>query len=222
MCIGHTGGTLSVMPERSRKGKAEVIFGNSELGFIVEDVQQGWHVQAWLELRDGAPRITELRLRPAGGSTIAAAHGVLGPRPDYTHEMGRKIPKGGITSEVLRGLSLSALHDSLGTDNGSAEMLALHGLDPDTDFLASRRPGRRGRSDYFYAVWAELYVDKCKATRHPHAELVREYPDVDERASQHRIRVAGKGEALVGRASGRAGGQLSAKAKRLLERGDAQ
>jgi hypothetical protein len=194
---------------------------NSDGVFSVEDVQDGWHVHAWFELRDGAPRITELRLRSATGSTLRAAHGGGEPQPNYGFEAGRKVPLGGITAEVLRSLSLKALHDALGKDNASAMLLGVHGFSADEDFRAMRQPGRRGRDDRFYVVWAQRYVATCATTRRPYPALAAEW-NYSERTIRDFVDKARKRGLLIGGSPGRAGGQLSAKAKRLLERGDTQ
>src|SRR5665213_4094234 len=116
------------MSRRARRGTAEVMSGNIAGDWIVEDVQNGWHLQAWFELRDGAPTIVELRVRSAGGSALENAHGPEGPKMEYPYVAGREVPIGGITSDVLR-LSLTSLHDAIGKDNASAGTLAAHGID---------------------------------------------------------------------------------------------
>ena len=222
MLPGHIDGTLCVMSAPRRQQAPEIVWGNSEGDCIVEDVQNGLHLQAWFELVDGAPRITELRLRSAAAATTL--RGVRGPDPqqNYGHELGRKTPPGGITGPLLRQLRLSRLHDVVQQDALTRWALSLRGVDGDSDIRTARHPGRRGRSDYFYAVWAARYVEMCKTTRHPHYELARDYPDEvkGERAVQDLIRTAKSRGLLVGGSPGRAGGQLSAKAKRFLETGD--
>jgi hypothetical protein len=208
-----------------RSGTAEVMLGAAPGGpFSVEDVQHGWHVHAWIELRDGIPQITELRLRSAAGSTLRSAHRGEDKAPlmDYPFKEGRKVRAGGITTDVLRSVSTPALFEAIGRD--APDLLRLSGIDPDQDFLALRRPGRRGRDDIFYAAWAERYVTVCASTPRPYAVLVRDHPDYQERAIRDFVNKARNRGLLVGGSPGRAGGKLSAKAERLLDqmKGDSE
>jgi len=196
--------------------------GNIDREFIVEDVQAGgWHVQAWIEWRQGAPWITELRLRSANGRSLASAHGPDGPRGHYPHENGRSVPEGGITTPVLRALSTQDLYDAIGRDNASASTLTLCGVDADQDFVAFRRPGRRGRDDIFYAIWADRYLARCKKSRHPYPDLAAEHPDHEIGSIRAFVQEARRRGLLVGMSKGRAGGKLSEKAMRLLDRAGA-
>jgi hypothetical protein len=205
------------MGPRKRSGSPEVMYGSPD-EFVVEDVQDGWHLQAWIEVREGAPRITELRLRSSEGTTLYSNHGPTGPESDYKHKSGRRVPQGGITTAVLRSLSLTALHDAIGKVNASASFLTMHGIDPDKAFHAQRRPGRRGREDSFYALWAKRYLDRCATTRRPYAELAKEHKGYAERSIRDIVQTAKRRGLLVGGSQGRAGGRLSAKAERLLAR----
>jgi hypothetical protein len=217
------------MPPRDRVGTAEVMIGGAPgAPLIVEDVFAAdpdapssgtWHVQAWFELRDGAPRVTEIRIRSAGGSSLEDAQGPAGPKPEYPFVPGRSVPSGGITGDVLRKVSFNALHDAIGKDNASAETLAHHGLDPDQDFLRVRRPGRRGRDDGFYAAWADRYVSKCMTTRRPLPELAQEW-HYKESTIRDFVEQARKRGLLVGGSPGRAGGVLSEKAEEILQKGE--
>ena len=131
------------MAARKRRGTAIVTFENPD-EIRVEDYQHGWRVWARFRFSEGAPRIVELRVHSEDG-------------PDGP------VPPGGITTGVLRDLSFTALYDALGReDDASAFTLTWRGLDPDENFLAVRRPGRRGRDDHLYAVWAERYLAKSR------------------------------------------------------------
>jgi hypothetical protein len=202
-----------VMSARERDRTAEVVFGNAGATTIVEDVQGGWHVQAWLELRGGTPQISELRIRPAGGATMQTARGGAEPQRHYPHEDGRKIPKGGITSAVLRAIQLRPIHAALRKD--PATVMIHNALGVDLDRQSPGRPGRRGRDDAFYAVWAARYVEECQTTRSPYRPLSARF-HYSEDTIRDFVGKAGKRGLIVGRSAGRAGGRLSAKAERLL------
>ena len=199
-----------------------MVWGNAQGDCIVEDLQNGWHLQAWYELLDGVPRIIELRIRSAAGaSTLRGARGPRGARQDYTHELGRKVPGNGIDSNVLR-LGLQRLHDAVENDATARAMLTLRGIALDASFRAARHPGRKGRSDFFYAVWCARYVEMCATTSRPYPALAEKYPGYSASTIQRFVDEAHKRKLLVDRTKGRAGGRLSARAKKLLEKGDAQ
>jgi hypothetical protein len=194
---------------RKRRGSAEVTFGNDEW-IVVEDKQHGWHVWARFVFIDGTPRIAELRIDTDWGDF-------------HAEHQGSPIPAGGVTTSVLRGVSTTALYDALGKDNASTFTLGLRQLDPDQDFLNTPRPGRRGRGDLFYALWAERYVAKCATTRTPYPELAAEH-HYEVRTIRDFVQVARRRGLLVVGSQGRAGGRLTPKAKKLLEpsKGDTQ
>jgi len=187
----------------------------------VEDVQGGWHVSCWIELRRGVPVITELQLRSAEGTTLEAAHGGdWNPQETYQFEENRKVPTGGITKDVLKGVSTTALYDAIGKDDESAFSLVVHGFQPDEDLLAIRRPGRKGHGDYYYALWAHRYVEACTTTRQPFKELAAAHGyrestlrNVVGEAVTRGLLVRGK---KGGAAPGSAGGRLTKKGEKVL------
>ncbi len=200
-----------------------VIFVNSDGEAIVEDVQQGWHMQAWVEMRNGTPVVTELRLRPANGTTLADVHGDGGPRGQYPHQSGRRVPSGTGISDALRVNWPGRIYEALAkSEQPVSDTFAMHGVDAE-ELL---RPGRRGRGNQFYAVWAQLYVEACKVSpRSPYPRLAEEHPRFTERTIQAFVNQARDRGLLVGTVPGRAGGRLSKKAERLLAaipRGDSR
>jgi hypothetical protein len=176
---------------------ARTVRGTGE-SIEVEDDQSGWHLRAEFAFFDGAPWISHLE--------IYSSKSKLG-----------LVPVGGITTAVLRKISTSALYEQLGADEGSAFTLALHGRGPDEDFLATRRPGRRGRDDEFYAMWAERYVAKCAGgSRRPFPDLADEYPGYTARSIRDIIQQAKARKLLAGGSQGRAGGKLTPRGQKLL------
>jgi hypothetical protein len=95
-------------------------------------------------------------------------------------------------------------------------MLAAHGLSADQDLLTKRRTGRTGTGLPELAEWAERYLTACATTTRPFVALAYEHPGMDPRTIKHYVTRATDAGLLLGRTPGRAGGRLSAKAKRLL------
>jgi hypothetical protein len=95
--------------------------------------------------------------------------------------------------------------------------------------LATRRPGRRGHPDHFYALWADTYLRHVDSgSRRAIQELaqappveVEGYVSTGERVAPATIRSIlreARRRGLLSEApNGRAGGELSAKARRLLK-----
>jgi len=188
---------------RRRKGTAQVFRGNTDEIEVI-DAQHGWQVRALFTFVDGLPTITELHLDTNW----------VGLHP----EQSESIPRGGVTTTLLRRISTTALFDALGRDNTSAWTLAHHGRHADEDFLSVPRPGRRGRGDAVYALWAQRYLAKCEKTRHPYPELAAEHEGYNERAIRDLVQSARRRGLLKGGSQGRAGGTLTPKAKSLLDR----
>lgn len=95
--------------------------------------------------------------------------------------------------------------------------------------MRRRRPGRRGRTDSYYLVWAVAYVERLAAgSRRPVKDLterppkvIRGYVSDGEATSEatvrdiiHQARVRGL---LTGSPAGRPGGELTPKATQMLK-----
>ena len=88
---------------------------------------------------------------------------------------GLKVPPGGVTSEVMRRLKMSRLHEAVQKDSARREILTPPSTG--TDVVDIRRPGRKGHPDVFFdAIWAKRYVEMCKTTKHPYKPLAEKYP----------------------------------------------
>lgn len=184
--------------------------------FIVDAVQRGWHVRAWIELSSGVPVISELRIRPANGDDLPAAFdGGDPPGPNLKHDPNRPVPLGGLTKDVLRGILLTPIFQAIQEDPYRGMSLAPHGIDPEADLMALRRPGRRGRDDRFYAEWADRYLQKCVTSRRPVPDL-KEETGWEVRTIRGFLDEAVERGLLV-RSKGRPGGQLTPDAQKLLK-----
>jgi hypothetical protein len=196
-----------------------VIAGSDNEMWVVDE-QGGWQVLARFDFAESAPRITHLMIHSAKGQQASdvATGGIMSAtlrkHVSFTRLFGFLNQKDGSASWFAR--AMPGL-DPLPKDSSVARFaLSLHGLDPDRNFANVRRPGRRGRADLPYAIWAERYVNKAATTRRPYPALAAEYPDYDERRIRDIIQIARRRELIEGMSQGRAGGRLTPKAKDLL------
>jgi len=85
-------------------------------------------------------------------------------------------------------------------------------------FLETPKPGRRGRDDVEYAIWADRYVEAVqRASRNPIVVLTREYPGHSADSLRAILNKARKRGLLSKSQPGRSGGHLLPKAIKLLE-----
>jgi hypothetical protein len=94
----------------------------------------------------------------------------------------------------------------------------LHAIE--RDGLGVPKPGRPGGEALLGVEWAAKYEDACKRDpRRPIALLVRENPGYSAAAIRARLTSARKLGLLTAADSGKAGGELTEEAKRLLKEG---
>src|SRR5439155_8054666 len=95
--------------------------------------------------------------------------------------------------------------------------------------VTRKRPGRAGRSDEFYAVWAAAYVNAlANGSRNPIVDLAAAPPiesggrrGPESSATVRAIVSRARQRGILGPApSGRAGGDLTPKARRILGQRD--
>ncbi|MGD0313173.1 MAG: hypothetical protein ABSC90_12005 [Acidimicrobiales bacterium] len=123
-----------------------------------------------------------------------------------------------LSTSVVRMIRLSVL------ERRAKDWLAIRrevGLAIETDeseFLQNRRPGKVGRSDAFYARIAYRYLELVRAGSSPTKALAaeRHISQSSARDLVHEARVRGL---MTSMGRGQAGGQLTAKARKLLEEG---
>lgn len=176
---------------------------------------------------NGAPAIAEVRLFPFEAEREAG---------EWSHDPAI-MPSGGLTSSALRSLRLSDAQllfqevirnwDKLYGKEARAQVFKRHGLSR-AETPVRRRPGRKGRSDLYFAVWAAAYVDLVeRGIRTPIKELAANPPlplapwSLDGKASRHTIadivaEARTRGLLTAPALPGRAGGELTERAKRLL------
>jgi hypothetical protein len=127
------------------------------------------------------------------------------------------VPAGGLTARQLRRATLGDLTRRLGVGL-MGNLLAATA--PDTTHLADDdqaqpRPGRAGRDDHFYAVWAARYAERTAYTPRPIAELAEQTDRPIARVREY-IAEARRRGLLTATTPGRSGGQLTDKAHALL------
>lgn len=128
-------------------------------------------------------------------------------------------PSTGLTlsPEALRRVRLTGLRSQAAKKAGHPLIKWLAGIDPDAEepWLADPRPGRRGREDSDYAIWASRYVDALKETSHPIKKLRIEHGFTD--ATIRTILSVARNRGLLTKSpKGLAGGELTKKATNIL------
>jgi hypothetical protein len=131
------------------------------------------------------------------------------------------LPAGGLTARQLRRATLGDLTRGL-TREVSAGFIGklMTAMAPDTTSTAdvdqaTPHPGRAGRDDHFYAVWAARYAERAAYTPHPIAELAEQHDRPPARLREY-IAEARRRGLLTETTRGRSGGHLTAKAQALL------
>jgi hypothetical protein len=125
-------------------------------------------------------------------------------------------PPEGLTAEVIRGIRFE---DVRAEARAWLQILPtlMPGLDA-SEFDDMKRPGRRGQKDLFYARWALRYVGELRNTPNPLPKLASEPPFRTASAIRGFLHEARRRGLLTAAPPGRAGGDLTDKAKALLRR----
>jgi hypothetical protein len=84
------------------------------------------------------------------------------------------------------------------------------------DLSVSERVGRRGRDDRFYARWAAEYADAFSRSSHPVAEMASRH-SLSPSQVRNLVYACRRRGMLTAAPSGRAGGELTARAIGLLK-----
>jgi transposase-like protein len=202
--------------------------------FIVP-LKGGWRVAYRLFPRDGRPFVAEMRVYPYEGDLPG-----LNPGEWAVELRGLEadVPESGITSSLLNDQIALGRHvfddfpASLRTARDGAvgrmpltvggrittlydSLLGGLGFNPD---VKPRRRGPAGWSDSEYVRLAQQYLERCKAgSRSPVKDLAKAHgmTEVAARAALHRARQRGL---LSRQKQGKAGGELTPRAKNLLRK----
>jgi hypothetical protein len=128
------------------------------------------------------------------------------------------VPLGGLTARQLRRATLGDLtrRVSAGFVGHVMTAIAPEVSTSADDDEAHPRPGRAGRDDHFYAVWAARYVERAAYSPRPIADLAQEHDRPPARVREY-IAQARRRRLLTPTTPGRSGGQLTTKALAVLE-----
>jgi hypothetical protein len=127
------------------------------------------------------------------------------------------VPAGGLTARQLRRATLGDLtrRVSMGLMGNLLAAMAPDTTLPADDDQAHPRPGRAGRDDHFYAVWAARYAERAAYTPRPVADLAEQHDRPAARVREY-IAEARRRGLLTGTTPGRSGGQLTDIGRALL------
>jgi hypothetical protein len=153
----------------------------------------GWRVVAEVATTDAGLQIDQLTVEPWGDV----------------------VPPGGITTRMLRQVRTGAIIAS-----ARAAARAIGAIMPDAapDLSVSERVGRRGRDDRFYARWAAEYADALTRSPNPVAEMAGRH-HLSPSQVRNLVHACRNKKMLTAAPSGRAGGELTARAIELLKEG---
>lgn len=207
------------MMDKDRAGfRSDVLgVGDVETFAWVERPMGEWIAAFRLVPKDGRPVVAEVRVFPNEDRKRA-----LG---EWSHDE-ENVPLGGLTTTALRGVhvqpGLEAFPDVMHSWQRDHGLGTVNALLRERGYVAPKpkHPGRKGRTDTYYAEWARRYVRECARSRTPIKNLaVRHHlapQSVTDLISEARRRVL-----LTAAPPGRAGGTLTEKAQELLKQADA-
>jgi len=199
--------------------------------WVEQRLGEGWIAAFRILTESGRPIVAEVRVFPdeprhGAGQWSAEKKGVTA-----------KAPQGGVPANVLRRIRLGDVYEMLGDairdrnpDSAEWFILTRHMGFKEEATKAPRHPGRRGRPDIFYAKLAQDYVTLlAQGERHPVRVLAQDLRSgkkgnewwTDETLRQLLVEARRRG-LLSPAPSGRAGGHLTAKSKRMLGLEDAR
>jgi hypothetical protein len=132
-------------------------------------------------------------------------------------------PQNGLTTGLLRSVHIHRLYQTARNWLSVSQHVGIWFDVDESDFHRQRRPGRKGRSDLFYAQAAARYAELCGTTSSPTADLAKEM-DISVSSARDLLHHARQRELLTPTKRGVARGHLTEKAIQLLrsENGDGQ
>jgi len=146
---------------------------------------------------------------------IAEDHAVVSHLAIYP--VAEWAPAGGLTDEIRRAVSLSALRKLAQDRLGRRDAYSTIGVDP-AKFQGNPRRGRRGRNDLDYAHIAQRYEQLCENENVDYvAQTLGEELHLNESTARTLVWKARKRGLLTEAKAGHAGGRLTDRARRLLD-----
>ena len=150
---------------------------------------------------------------------VKATGGAIAP-----HQLTIEMPDGSaLPASLFTRLRLTPVFDQMRRDFDSPVINYQLGMFDsarwDEPFLQRPRPGRKGRPDWEYALWASRYVSACEQdARRPVALLVERFPGHSDAMLRAIVYKARRRRLLTKPPQkGRAGGELTNRAVRLLK-----
>lgn len=199
-------------------GRIDLSFG----AVIQFELRPGWTVAARFLDVDGRPVLCELRVLPTEPLVEGQPQFPPGEWSKNQSLLREPERENGVTARLLREISLSEiftemrqqLKDAAPWMDESDPLVADTKLTQEAWEKRAPRPGRAGRSDAYYALWAARYVEKTGSPR-PVAELAEEHglKPAQIRDLVHTARVR---KLLTKTGRGRSGGYLTAKGRAAL------
>jgi len=209
-----------------------------EAMWVVLPLGEDWDSYVRFASQEGHPVVAELRILPRTDTP-----GVPADLDEHEHDWDDVIggmtpthtPAGGLTTRALRDVHLGrALELAYGQLGRAFERGRRHPTFPVPVSFAEqavstpRRPGRKGREDRFYAIVAAAYVDAIeRGSRTPVVSAAEALSNArsgpyEPPYVRDLLHVARQRGLLTRPPRGRAGGQLTDKARALLQREDDQ
>ena len=212
-------------PSRNHRKLHEVAFVTSEGAlWTISPLDEDWFSYVRFVAIDGRPVIAELRVLPTAAQFGEVGDPWMAPALDRTEWP--EPPDEGLTSRALR-----RVHLGQAVDLAHKQIQKLLDRDREPRLMpkftaeavsAPRQPGRRGRDDRFYATVAAIYVEALE--RDPRRPVVLAAQMLSKRRRgtfkpayvRDLLHVARQRGLLTRPPKGRAGGQLTGKARAAL------
>jgi hypothetical protein len=181
-----------------------------------EEVWLEWEVGSWVVAgrvlgQGGRPAIAEVRLFP--NEPLRLWPGRWSERPE-------DVPAGGITTETWRFVQIGALR--AGIQATPSDAAATAGVDEklinELKTELAEHPGVTGRPDAFYAKLASAYVSELEAGNPQPVSVLAPRLGKSPAVLRNMLRDARQRSLLTAAKGRKAGGRLTAKAQRLLNR----
>ena len=178
-------------------------------------LEDGWLLACTFMRRDDELILAELKIVPLTDTATDD------PRSMGTwSRLSGDVPNGGITSSLLRSIPIGEITKGVLGIVRDRRFKFRDWLIPDQwldlpEVSGIERPGRAGRDDRYYVVWAARYAEKAGSPR-PIAELAEEHGLRREQV-RDLIHTARERDLLTPGRRGRPQGELTAKSRALLE-----
>lgn len=170
---------------------------------------EDWDIALRLDPQEGRLVVSELRVAAATSLTEKQLSAMFTGLAKEAN-----IPPGGVTTTLLRRLKVPELLDEFRLRR-ELTTLSFIGREGNATLVAGDSGAGRGYSDSFYAEFAAAYLRLVAAGERRPAVILGDQLGLSTRSVQSRLATARRLGLLTGE-SGKAGGELTEKARRLL------